>query len=100
MPVYRGIPGKDMSACDWMDRFEGAARIAKWDTDERKIIEFRQLMRDDALAWWNGIQDFSDVQDLTKFKVIKTEFLAAYDKKGTAKNICNTYHALASDKLV
>ena len=49
MPMYRGIPGKDMSARDWMNRFEGAARIAKLDTDERKIIEFRELMRDDAL---------------------------------------------------
>ena len=66
MPVYWGTSGKDMSARDWMDRFEGPAKIAKWETDERKIIEFRQLMRDEALPWWNGLQDFSDVRDLTK----------------------------------
>ena len=94
MPVFRGTSSKDMSPRDWMDRFEGAAVIAKWETDERKIVEFRQLLRDEALAWWKGIQNFADVRDLTKWSVVKEEFLSAYDKKGTAKNICSNFKDL------
>ena len=94
MPVFRGTSSKDMSARDWMDRFEGAAIIAKWETDERKIVEFRQLLRDEALAWWKGIQNFADVRDLKKWDIVKEEFLSAYDKKGTAKNICSNFKDL------
>ena len=76
-PVFRGTSNKDMSARDWMDRFEGTAKIAKWEADDRKIIKFQQLLGDEALAWWNKLQDFDDVRDLTKWDIITTEFLAA-----------------------
>ena len=91
MSVFRGTCNKDMSARDWMDHLEGAAAIAKWDTDERKIVEFRQLMREEALAWWNGR---SSVRDLKQWAIIKDEFLAAYDQKGTAKAICSNFKDL------
>ena len=39
-------------------------------------------------------KNLADVQDLTKWAIIKEEFLAAYDKKGTAKNICSNFKDL------
>ena len=51
-------------------------------------------MRDKALAWWNGLQDFEDVRDLKSWAIIKEEFLATYDKKGTAKTICSNFKDL------
>ena len=51
-------------------------------------------MRDEALAWWNGLQDFEDVRDLKSWAIIKEEFLAAYDKKGTAKTIRSNFKDL------
>ena len=36
----------------------------------------------------------ADVRDLTRWAVVKEEFLSAYDKKGTAKNICSNFKDL------
>ena len=59
LPVFVGIPGKDiLSARDYIDRLESSAQIAGWATDARKIAEFTQLLRQDALDWWKSLADF------------------------------------------
>ena len=47
-PVFRGDRTKDLKAREWMDGFEVAAKIGKWNTDDRKINKFFTLLKDQA----------------------------------------------------
>ena len=84
---------KDLRARDYLDRFEKAARIGKWTTDEQKIDEFTNPLCDDAHKWYKGLKDFPFL-DLTKWDTIKSVFLKDYKKKFTAKTICANFRNL------
>jgi hypothetical protein len=90
LPVFVGIPGKDiLSARDYIDRLESSAQIAGWATDARKIAEFTQLLRQDALDWWKSLADFGI--DLTVWNTVKAQFLRDYEKKYSAKTLCANF---------
>ena len=95
LPPFKGyINGKLLvNGKDWLDRFERSAIIAKWNTDERKILEFEQLLRDAADDWWKGLRDYDDL-DLKQWATIRSEFLKNFDPKGTAKTICSNFKDL------
>ena len=49
LPLFHGRKDKnDLKAWDYTDRFDKAAWIGKWTTNERKIDEFTNLLREDA----------------------------------------------------
>ena len=75
---------------DFLDRFDKAARISKWTTDERKINEFISLFLDDAYDWYKGLKDFPGL-DLTKWNNVKEVILRDYEKKFKAKTICASF---------
>jgi len=95
LPPFKGyINGKlIVNGKDWLDRFERSAIIAKWNTNERKILEFEQLLRDAADDWWKGLRDYDDL-DLKQWATIRAEFLKNFDPKGTAKTICSNFKDL------
>ena len=90
LPKFFGNQKDTLTARDYLERHEKAARIGKWTTDERKIDEFSQLLRGPALDWWKGLKDFDNL-DLTKWEVIQKEFLKDFERKYTAKTICANF---------
>ena len=94
LPLFHGRKDKnDLKARDYIERFEKAARIGKWTTDERKIDEFTNLLRDDAKEWYDALKDFPGI-DLKKFNDIKVAFIRDYETKFTAKTICANFRDL------
>ena len=92
-PLFRGDRTKDLKAKDWLDQFEVAAFIGKWDKDERKLAEFYTLLRDGAWTWFTHLNSLPGI-DIKKFDVVKERFLRQYDVKGTAKTICHNFKDL------
>lgn len=87
LPTYWGNPAKDMiSARHLIKRFENAADIAKWDTPAKKCTEFYMILRDDAITWWETLEDFGiDDKD---WDTVKAQFLKKFEPKSTAKTSC------------
>ena len=101
LPLYYGRKDKDTCTARLLiDRFEAAARIANWNADPvRKCEEFYLIMRDRALIWWKSLEDIPDFPrnaagQYNNWERIKTEFLAAYAIKYTARTACTNFQDL------
>src|SRR5574343_642950 len=59
LPLFYGRKDKDTCTARLLiERFETAARIARWNADEvRKCEEFYLILRDRALIWWKGLEE-------------------------------------------
>ena len=88
LPLFYGRADKDVcTARQLIQRFETAAAIAGWDTDQRKCRQFSLILRSKALDWFTFLEIIPDfnIQDWTQ---IKTQFLNAYAPKYTARATC------------
>ncbi len=84
MPLFYGAREKDAcSALYLVDRLENAARIANWNTDQRKCEEFYALLRDKALVWWYALKDHN--VNTAVWAEVKAAFLKAYEPKYSPK---------------
>ena len=89
MTLFHGQADKSyLTARDYLDGFDKAARTGKCTTDERKINEFTDLLRE-------GLRGFPFL-DLTKWDTLKSMFLKDYEKKFTAKTICANFRDLTA----
>ena len=80
LPLFYGIPSKDTIAPRHLiQRITFAARIANWNTDEKKIDNFYMLLRERALIWWEQLE-YEGI-NIAVWDTVKTEFLAAYEPK-------------------
>ena len=87
LPTYWGNPAKDqISARHLIKRFETAADIAKWDTDAKKCDEFYMILRDDAITWWETLEDYGI--DTKVWADVKAQFIKKFEPKSTAKTSC------------
>jgi hypothetical protein len=94
VPIFRGDLTKDHKAEDWLAFFENAADIAKWnDSDEKIIAQFRALMRDSALQWYNSLSVLPGV-DVKVWANVKARFLLHYATKATPKSFCTNFKDL------
>jgi hypothetical protein len=98
VPIFRGDLTKDHKAEDWLAFFENAADIAKWkDSDERMIAQFRALMRDSALQWFNGLAVLPGV-NVKLWATIRARFLLHYATKATSKSFCTNFKDLVQKR--
>ena len=88
LPVFYGNPNKDIliSARHFIKRFETAATIAKWDTDEKKCDEFYMLLREDAITWWETLEDYN--VNTKVWNDVKAQFIKKFEPKATARTSC------------
>jgi len=94
IPLYYGISSKDsISPQQLIDRIERAARVANWNTDERKCDEFFLCLRDKAISWSNTLDNIFGF-DRNNWADVKREFLDAYAPKYTAKTLCTSFQDL------
>ena len=88
LPLYYGRPEKDVCTAQLLiTRFETAARIANWDTDERKCQQFYLILRDKALEWWKSLSRIPDFNE-NDWNAVKRDFMRAYAPKYTARSAC------------
>ena len=91
LPVFHAKADKDVcTARQFVTRFETAAAIAGWNTDERKCQQFSLLLRGDALSWFTVLELIPDF-DREDWTQLKTEFLNAYAPKFTARATCTNF---------
>ena len=88
LPVFYGNPAKDIiiSPRQLVKRFENAARIATWNTDEKKCNEFYMILRDDAITWWETLEDYN--VDVKNWNDVKAQFIKRFEPKATARTSC------------
>jgi hypothetical protein len=97
--LFRGDAAKDHKAEDWLEFFENAAKIAKWNkTDENMIAQFQALMRDNALQWYKSLSTLPGV-DVRACYVIKERFLLHYTTKASAKSFCTNFKDLVQSPV-
>jgi len=93
LPLFYGKRDKEaISANVLIDRLEHAARIAGWNTDERKCTELYMILRDKALVWWESLPD-TDV-NRENWNEVKANFLRTYAPKFTARTTCTNFQEL------
>ena len=93
LPLFYGRKEKDsITPRLLIDRHTKAAEIGNWDNDDRKINEFYMILRDRALIWWSSLAD-ADV-DTGNWEAVKTNFLASYEPRYTAKTTCANFGEL------
>ena len=92
LPLFYGRKDKDtITARLLIDRIVTAAGIANWD-DARKCQELYMILRDRAILWWNSLAD-TDI-DRANWNALKTNFLACYEPRFTAKTTCTNFGEL------
>lgn len=98
IPLFYGRREKDtITPQQLVFRLEKAARVAQWDNlpnpDVRKTDEFYLSLRDDALSWYNTLDNIFGF-DKEIWNDLKTKFLEAYAPKYTAKTLCICFQDL------
>jgi len=98
IPLFYGRKEKDtITPQQLVFRLEKAARVAQWDNlpnpDVRKTDEFYLSLRDDALSWYNTLDNIFGF-DKEVWNDLKTKFLEAYAPKYTAKTLCICFQDL------
>jgi hypothetical protein len=94
IPLFYGKKDKDtISPQQLIERIERAARVANWNTDERKCDEFFLCLRDKAISWHNTLDNVDDF-DKNNWTDVKKEFLDAYAPKFTARTLCTSFQDL------
>ena len=92
LPLFYGVKGKDtVTAHQLIERIEKASRIANWDA-ERKTDELYMILRDQALLWWNSLEN-EEIPRITvdNWDELKKAFIAAYAPRYTARATCNIF---------
>jgi hypothetical protein len=100
LPLFYGRKDKDtIDPHEFLKRFETASRIANWvavvvppavPNEERKCNEFYMLLRDKAVYWWRSLDDIPDF-NINSWNAIKTEFIATYAPRYTARTACLSF---------
>jgi hypothetical protein len=98
IPLFYGRREKDtITPQQLVFRLEKAARVAQWDNlpnpDVRKTDEFYLSLRDDALSWYNMLDNIFGFNK-ENWNDLKTKFLEAYAPKYTAKTLCICFQDL------
>jgi hypothetical protein len=98
IPLFYSRKDKDtISQQQLIYRLEKASRIAGWDglpnPDLRKTDEFYLSLRDDALSWYNTLDNIFDF-NTENWNNLKTKFLEAYAPRYTAKTLCICFQDL------
>jgi len=98
IPLFYGRKEKDtITPQQLVFRLEKAARVAQWDNlanpDERKTDEFYLSLRDDALSWYNTLDNIFGFNKEV-WNDLKAKFLEAYAPKYTAKTLCICFQDL------
>jgi hypothetical protein len=98
IPLFYGRKDKDtISPQQLVARLEKASRVAGWDgpanPDLRKMDEFYLSLRDDALSWYNTLDNIFNFNK-ENWNNLKTKFLEAYAPKYTAKMLCICFQDL------
>ena len=91
LPLFYARADKDVcTARQLIQRFETAAAIATWNTDERKCQQFSLLLRAKALDWFTTLEIIPNYE-VNNWNFLKTEFLNAYAPKYTARATCTNF---------
>jgi hypothetical protein len=98
IPLFYGRKEKDtITPQQLVYRLEKASRVAQWDNlpnpDERKTDEFYLSLRDDALLWYNTLDNIFGFNKEV-WNDLKAKFLEAYAPKYTAKTLCICFQDL------
>ena len=94
IPLFYGKKEKDtVTPQQLIERIEKAARIAGWNTEERKCDEFYMCLRDGAMSWYNTLENIIGF-DIKSWAATKTEFMKAYAPRFTAKTLCTNFQDL------
>jgi hypothetical protein len=98
IPLFYGRREKDtITPQQLVFRLEKAARVAQWNNlpnpDERKTDEFYLSLRDDALSWYNTLDNIFGFNK-ENWEDWKAKFLEANAPKYTAKTLCICFQYL------
>jgi Retrotransposon gag protein len=98
IPLFYGRKGKDtITPQQLVFRLEKASRVAGWDAlanpDQRKTDEFYLSLRDNALQWYNTLDNIIGFNK-ENWNDLKTKFLEAYAPKYSAKALCICFQDL------
>ena len=88
IPLFYGRKGKDtISPQQLVERLEKAARVAQWNAlanpGQQKCGEFFLSLRDNALSWYNTLDNISGY-NREDWDELKKKFLEAYAPKYSA----------------
>jgi len=98
IPLFYGRKGKDtISPQQLVERLEKASRVAGWDAlanpGQRKTDEFFLSLRDNALSWYNTLDNIIGFNK-EDWDELKKKFLEAYAPKYSAKALCICFQDL------
>ncbi len=94
LPLFFGRKDKDIVPPNLLlDCINRAATVAQWNTDERKITEFYLTLRDQAILWWDTLDNNPNINK-GNWADIQQEFLAAYAPRFTARTTCTNFQDL------
>ena len=98
IPLFYGRKGKDtITPQQLVFRLEKASRVAGWDNlanpDQRKTDEFYLSLRDNALQWYNTLDNIIGFNK-ENWDDLKAKFLEAYAPKYSAKALCICFQDL------
>jgi hypothetical protein len=94
IPFFYGRKEKDtVTPQQLIERLEKAARIAGWADGERRCDEFYMCLRDQAMSWYNTLENIPDF-NMKNWDEMKAEFLKAYAPRYTARTLCTNFQDL------
>ena len=106
IPLFYGKKGKDtITPQQLVERLERASRVAGWDAlanpGQRKTDEFFLSLRENALSWYNTLDNIIGYNK-EDWDELKKKFLEAYAPKYSAKALCICFQDLRqkSDECV
>ena len=92
IPLFYGKKGKDtITPQQLVEQLERASRVAGWDAlanpSQRKTDEFFLSLRENALSWYNTLDNIISYNK-EDWDELKKKFLEAYAPKYSAKALC------------
>ena len=102
IPLFYGRKNKDtIQPQQYIERLEKAARVAQWPDDQRRCDEFTLSLRENALSWYNTLDNIIGFNK-NNWNDLKAKFLEAYAPKYSAKALCICFQDLRqkSDETV
>jgi hypothetical protein len=94
IPLFYGRKGKDtIEPQQYIERLERAATVAQWPDDKRRCDEFVLSLRDNALSWYNTLNNIIGFNKEV-WNELKKKFHEAYAPKYSAKALCICFQDL------
>ncbi len=94
IPLFYGKKNKDtIQPQQYIERLEKAARVAQWANDQRHCDEFTLSLRENALSWYNTLDNIIGFNK-NNWNDLKTKFLEAYAPTYSAKALCICFQDL------